>query len=174
MRTTLRNTLLGAALGSAWLAGASAASAQDAGSTDSDTGFQEEQGTYPLFIDGVSAVMRIADTYASVTTRVDRPAAEDWHLVMLDARCDGGVIPNRAIVLLSRSMKVTYSCPNPDPALYPPEYFIESARATLTPIDDETFDPNAQRPSNSPLVTVEEPGPDDVVPPRPESSEGQP
>jgi hypothetical protein len=174
MATKTRFTMVKAALGLALLGIASSALAEDPDPTDSDTDFQEEHGTYPLFVDGVSAVLRIEGVYASVTTRVDGPALENWHMVVLHTQCDGGVIPNRAIVLFKTSMKVTYRCPNPDPALYPPTYFIASAQATLHDIDDAALDPDHQEPANSLLVSVDLPGPDDVVPPRPvRSSEEQ-
>lgn len=174
MRKNNRNRLLNAALSLALLGTASSVSADDPDPTDSDTDHLEEHGTYPLFIDGVSAVLRIEGTYTSVTTRVDGPATENWHMVMLETGCDGGVGPNRAIVFFNTSMKVTYRCPNPDPALYPPEYFVATARATLTDVDDATFDPNGQLPSNDSLVTVGPPGPDDVVPVRPQTSDEEP
>ena len=167
MKTMTRPSLVNAALMFALLGSASPVWAEDPAPTADDTGYQVEHGSYPLFVDGVSAVLRIEGTYASVTTRVDGPASENWHMVMLETQCDGGVVPNRAIVVFNTSMKVTYRCPNPDPDVYPPDYFIASAQATLTDIDDATFDPNGSLPTNSPLVSVDSPGPDDVVPARP-------
>ena len=119
------------------------------------TGYQTELGEYQMHDGQVSAVLRIEDIRASVTTSLDEPGVENGHLVLLSGNCHPNLPDFRAIKNLKTAKKVTYTCPQEGgDTLY---YFIEFAEEMIADYDDATTDPNAPEPPNWPEVTVSEP-----------------